>query len=675
MSLTSGDSLSLVYGDTTLTPAAIDTLVVKANTLEAGEVYSFRLTVTNSIGAWSSATLNVTAGRSPWGGWVDVSPQNGSALTTKFTIRTGNWTDDPDSYPLRYLFEYSMSSGGTVPVEAEYKATPNTSTILPLGFEEDYGMPLIARVSDVHGGVTAINTTAYSMPPPLESAVELAANQTAEITSLLDAGDDTTLVAAATMLSAGASVLSFVMSSEGATDEMIADAVEARASYLTAITSSTTMPASALALEASAGSISAVVASNPSAMTNTQQLRVLTTVSGLANLSVALGADSLISAGNALSAMSSTIAGGVLASTNGSSVSNLIGSTAHTLSAALTANMVAGEEAVELISDELGVSALKISSSLLGQVPVTVSVATATKNAGGVQPSFGLPSDMLSGSGGDFTATAINYGTNPYANQGATVASDDDEDDGGDGAQRRERRERRRRRRRRRRLLGEDDGQESTEGSLESNSTVTGLSVAGVVVSDLSSAIVITMALPTSSDDTDDGASNETTTHVLNCTKNGTVLAREVTTEDLSRAENCGVPDLYEGNVVRGSYLNETFYCPEADTYVTMDCNGTVGVQTYTCPAMAKIASCEYWDTVNQTWSSEGCVYWKSDLTTGEAYCNCTHLTDFTAQHAETVDENTAVFIGVTESFSEVCRAIKRMYTRFNLKFEIGAKH
>ena len=138
MSLTSGDSLSLVYGDTTLTPAAIDTLVVKANTLEAGEVYSFRLTVTNSIGAWSSATLNVTAGRSPWGGWVDVSPQNGSALTTKFTIRTGNWTDDPDSYPLRYLFEYSMSSGGTVPVEAEYKATPNTSTIAPRKMNMNY---------------------------------------------------------------------------------------------------------------------------------------------------------------------------------------------------------------------------------------------------------------------------------------------------------------------------------------------------------------------------------------------------------------------------------------------------------------------------------------------------------------------------------------------------------
>ena len=258
---------------------------------------------------------------------------------------------------------------------------------------------------------------------------------------------------------------------------------------------------------------------------------------------------------------------------------------------------------------------------------------------------------MLSGNDGDFTATAVNYGTNPYAYQGATVNSTG------------------------------DDSAASTEGSLQSNSSVTGLSISGVDVSDLSSAIVIKMGLPTPTDEffnehrrrlASSSMSNETTTvHVLNCTMNGTVLDREVTTEDLSRAENCGHAHLYKGNVVRGSYLKETFHCPEADTYVTMDCNGTVGVQTYTCPAMAKIASCEYWDTVNQTWSSEGCVYWKSDLTTGEAYCNCTHLTDFTAQHAETVDENTAVFIGVTESFSEVCRAIKRMYTRFNLKFKM----
>ena len=68
MSITSGDGLSLVYGDTTLTPMGTDTLAIKADTLQGGEVYSFRLKVTNSLGAWSSATLNVTAGRSPWGG-------------------------------------------------------------------------------------------------------------------------------------------------------------------------------------------------------------------------------------------------------------------------------------------------------------------------------------------------------------------------------------------------------------------------------------------------------------------------------------------------------------------------------------------------------------------------------------------------------------------------------
>ena len=81
------------------------------------------------MGSFDAATLNLTAGRSPRGGWVDVLPRNGSALVTTFVISSGNWTDDADSYPLTYLFQYS-SSGGAVPVEAEYKTTPNASTIL-----------------------------------------------------------------------------------------------------------------------------------------------------------------------------------------------------------------------------------------------------------------------------------------------------------------------------------------------------------------------------------------------------------------------------------------------------------------------------------------------------------------------------------------------------------------
>ena len=156
-----------------------------------------------------------------------------------------------------------------------------------------------------------------------------------------------------------------------------------------------------------------------------------------------------------------------------------------------------------------------------------MNVATAHKNAGNVQPSFDLPSDMLTGVSGDFTATAINYGSNPYATLGATLSTDDD-----NAA-------------RRRRLTKDSDV--TTEGALQSNSSVTGLSIAGVAVSDLTSAIVITMALPRSSytDGGDDDSINKTTTHMLNCTMNGTLSGgNTVTNEDLDRAEGCGFPGL-----------------------------------------------------------------------------------------------------------------------------------
>lgn len=75
----------------TLTPQALDTLVLRAGVLESGATYAFRLTVTNSYGMFDSAMVNITAGRNPYGGFVKAFPTNGTALAQTFQLSTGNW--------------------------------------------------------------------------------------------------------------------------------------------------------------------------------------------------------------------------------------------------------------------------------------------------------------------------------------------------------------------------------------------------------------------------------------------------------------------------------------------------------------------------------------------------------------------------------------------------------
>ena len=75
----------------TLTPQALDTLVMRAGALESGATYAFRLTVSNSYGAFDSATINITAGRNPYGGYIEIFPTNGTAMTSIFQLSTGNW--------------------------------------------------------------------------------------------------------------------------------------------------------------------------------------------------------------------------------------------------------------------------------------------------------------------------------------------------------------------------------------------------------------------------------------------------------------------------------------------------------------------------------------------------------------------------------------------------------
>ena len=232
--------------------------------------------------------------------------------------------------------------------------------------------------------------------------------------------------------------------------------------------------------------------------------------------------------------------------------------------------MVSGEDPVDLASSNLGMTALKISATVLSHTLVTVETKMATKNSDLVQPSFTLPPNMLgnideSGNAQDKSVTSTNWATNSYTSQ------DSDREDS-----------RRLAARLQRHLTSSNDDDGGTSGALQNGSSVTSLSVIGSTVTNLTDPIIMTLSLPTTllaASDLKDNATFE-----LNCSKNETVPAREAwTSQDVARADYCGYT-LDDVEVeVRGSNAKREVYCSATETYHTMDCNGTTGLINFTC--------------------------------------------------------------------------------------------
>ena len=56
--------------------------------------------------------ITLSCNAPPQSGIVVVSPVNGTAFVTDFSILSKNWVDN--DLPLQYTFKYTMQSGGTV---------------------------------------------------------------------------------------------------------------------------------------------------------------------------------------------------------------------------------------------------------------------------------------------------------------------------------------------------------------------------------------------------------------------------------------------------------------------------------------------------------------------------------------------------------------------------------
>jgi len=86
------------------TPDYYPYLQFDPNTLTDGQVFSYKLTITQG-GTTINAAISFTVNRGPTSGSLSVSPTSGKAFSTTFTLAAVDWIDGDDTdYPLSYSF-------------------------------------------------------------------------------------------------------------------------------------------------------------------------------------------------------------------------------------------------------------------------------------------------------------------------------------------------------------------------------------------------------------------------------------------------------------------------------------------------------------------------------------------------------------------------------------------
>ena len=116
-------------------------LAVAPDTFYPGKMYTFRLTSfsrnDSSIIGFGDIVLHTNA--PPSSGSLVVSPANGTAVLTAFSISAVSWIDDPDDYPISYVFLYSLSEEqGDFTLAGKSEVTFTTSS-LPAGLSSMNG--------------------------------------------------------------------------------------------------------------------------------------------------------------------------------------------------------------------------------------------------------------------------------------------------------------------------------------------------------------------------------------------------------------------------------------------------------------------------------------------------------------------------------------------------------
>ena len=645
-SVASSAGLTLEYGVTTSTSTVDNYLVIKPGVLRQGLTYAFTLVVTNSLGRAGFTTLNITAARAPWGGHMAVEPANGTTLMTNFELSTDLWTDDAESLPLSYAFFYLMADGTDSQIGFESANTSVVST-LALGSSPSHALTLCVDACDVLAVCSRANTTATVAPPSsVEEAVSIMEDEASTISDLTASGSrrltasgesSSAMRDAMHRIQACASLLAAVSNIGDGDDGTTGGGGGGNASkavqssllgHVESIAGAQTGATATDELQSHAHCTRLLAATGKSSSSLTfsasERERLLLMVHHTANSSASRGEVPTATLTSSVTTLSTLLGYGML-DQRGLNATQMVMDALSKFSDAVAADLVAGEDQVNTVTDYIGHSTQVLSvdsvSSAIYPAQAAMSDAGLRSNC---QPSFKLPA----GTTGTLVTTTM--ALNPYY--------------GGDGM-----------------------GEERAGGA--NNRSVTRIMIDGETDTVLAEPMILVVPVvtpswaPTSvghhspSSSTyrrqllGSGArSNGTTTwaptpapsevqvHTLNCSNLTVVWGshNSYSEMDVERSAFCHteLPGLSSPPPA-----SERVWCSAIQEHYDLNCsanasaNGAPAPQVVelTCPTRYAEGVCQYWDPRSEAWNSSGCVYDSYDEIESFVVCNCSRLGSFSA--------------------------------------------
>jgi len=193
--LTSAQMSALAY-----TPTNQRVLGIAANSLLAGQSYSFALNARSSSNQVGFAQAVVKVNNNPRPGFFTVTPSSGEVLSTEFSIVCGGWRDD--DLPLMYRMTYADPSNPSRESSLVFKTLSNSFKItipVPGLSSNNHTLTLRLYVSDKFGATTQVSQTVrvtpFNDPHVLTAALNRALQQQQQKLSFLRAEEKVTSVA------------------------------------------------------------------------------------------------------------------------------------------------------------------------------------------------------------------------------------------------------------------------------------------------------------------------------------------------------------------------------------------------------------------------------------------------------------------------------------------------
>ena len=542
-----GPPLNLERGVTTATPLDNDILVLKAGVLMSGCAYTFSMEIVNRWGASHSAKITVVAGNPPTGGFMDVYPTAGITLRDTFYMETGNWTDDPESLPLSYSFVYLMPSGTQASLRG-LSNKQNYSTVLQLGYGSSYILTLGAIASDVIGIPSTVNkNVTVGLPDPSE-AISLVSNI---LNQSLYGGD---IAGTVNTLQASSVLLTAVLSTDDNTSSIASSASNLRSTLIretlseaTEIIEQTNQITSTV-IETTLVAVESLGSTARNELEKADLEGLLTLTAKNANLTARLGTATPLAASATVKSISNVVSAGILEDDSGGSATAAIEEAVAEISSAITADMSPGEDPVDLVTENIAVSNLVVSSKQLRREDgFKVVSAMPELSTNKLAASFVLPGTLLEasqvGDNQEINIFSSCWAQNPFVSQ---------------------------------------------DGSLPANSTVVGLTVGKIPIQNLSEPISLTLPRNPFVADTildrrrlglaayggllEDGPLRR----LVNCSHHPS--NRPTDTMEAEKQSFCGIPPVYDPPHV------EEVWCGDQMFNVTCPTNLSDSIIEFECP-------------------------------------------------------------------------------------------